>query len=94
MTEPIKNGNGIWRWVSGLLAALILGMAVQAMREPKDTVTQKEMALQLLVMQNKIDALSNQVAALQQSMNQTNYDVAGIAEKVGVTAHPVVAPAK
>lgn len=86
------NGNGLWKWVAGLLAALILGMAVQAVREPKDIVTQREMSTQLLILQNKIDTLSNEVAALRTTVNQQNTDLAGIAEKVGVAAHPVAAP--
>lgn len=86
------NGNGLWKWVAGLLAALILGMAVQIMREPRDIVTEKELALQLTQLQGKIDVMSNEVAALRQSVNQQSVDIAGIAEKVGVTAHPVVAP--
>lgn len=93
MTEIRTNGNGVWKWIAGLLAALMLGMGAQMLREPKDTVSEKEMQTQILVLENKIDTLNNEVAALRQSVNQQSTDIAGIAEKVGVTAHPVVAPA-
>lgn len=86
------NGNGVWKWIAGLLAALMMGMFIQVLREPKDMVTEKELALQLTQLQGKIDVMSNEVAALRQSVNQQSVDIAGIAEKVGVTAHPVVAP--
>ena len=88
------NGNGVWKWISGMLATLVLGYALHAVTQPKDAVTQHEMSTQLLILQNKIDVLSNEVAALRTTVNQQNTDLAGIAEKVGVTAHPVVAPVR
>lgn len=86
------NGNGVWRWVAVAACGILIGMFARSLQEPKDNVTQKDVSMQFLVMQNKIDTLSNEVAALRQSVNQQNTDIAGIAEKVGVTAHPVTAP--
>lgn len=88
----ISNGNGIWRWVAMSFGGILVGMMIQTFREPKDTVTEKEMSTQILILQNKIDTMSNEVAALRQSVNQQSTDIAGIAEKVGVAAHPVVSP--
>lgn len=92
MTETKGNGNWLSKIVAVASISVLFGMGVQTLREPKDNVTQHELALQLVQLQSKIDTLSNEVAALRQSVNQQSTDIAGIAEKVGVTAHPVTAP--
>lgn len=94
MSEERKptNGNGVWRWIAMAVCGVLLGMFVKTLAEPKDTVSEKELTLQVVQLQSKIDSLTNEVVALRASVNQQNVDIAGIASKVGVTAHPVVAP--
>ena len=64
-------------FISGAIA-LIIAKAT----EPRDIVTEKEMALQISQMNLKIDAQTNEIRALQATVNR-------VATKVGVT---VVAP--
>lgn len=86
------NGNGLWKYVAVTAVSVLLGMGIQVFREPKDTVSEKELTLRVLELQQKIDSQTSEISALRQSVNQQSVDIAGIATKVGVTAHPVTAP--
>jgi uncharacterized membrane protein YgaE (UPF0421/DUF939 family) len=91
-TKSNGNGNALWKFVGLTLSGLLLGILVTRLMAPVDTVTEKELSLQVLQLQAKIDSMTNEVVALRSSVNQQSVDIAGIAGKVGVTAHPVVAP--
>lgn len=92
MTE-IKNGKQeLWKYVAISTLSVLFGMGVQIFRTPTDVVKESEMNLRILELQGKIDAQTNEIVALRASVNQQSVDIAGIASKVGVTAHPVVAP--
>jgi len=71
---------------------VFLGLASAVLRAPTDAVTEREMNSRMLEIGDKLDAQSREIAALRQSVNQLSTDTAGIAMKVGVTAHPVTAP--
>jgi len=94
-SEP--NG-AIWKYVAISALSVLLGMAMQIFRTPavvpipSDTVYEKELNLRVLELQQKIDSQTSEISALRQSVNQQSVDIAGIAAKVGVTAHPVTAP--
>jgi cell division protein FtsL len=94
MTE--KNGKQeIWKWLAISALSILLGMGVQVLRTPAmptDAVYEKELNLRVLELQQKIDTQTSEISALRQSVNQQSVDIAGIAAKVGVTAHPVTAP--
>jgi hypothetical protein len=91
---PENNGNGIWKFLAVTSIGILLGMGVQLFREPTDVVKEKELDLRVLELQQKIDSQTNEIVALRSSVNQQSVDIAGIAAKVGVTAHPVVAPGR
>lgn len=104
VVKPIsENGNGLWKFLATGALAVLLGMGVQGLREPRDNVSEKELNQRLLDIQQrvdsanlqtqqKIDAQTSEIVALRASVNQQSVDIAGIASKVGVAAHPVVAP--
>jgi hypothetical protein len=97
MSEPNgKNGKQeLWKWLAIAALSVLLGMGVQVLRTPTpptDTVQEKELNLRILELQQKIDSQTSEISALRQSVNQQSVDIAGIAAKVGVTAHPVTAP--
>lgn len=99
MTEQKSNGNGLWKLLAVSVIGLLLGMVADAMRQPSDTVRERELELRLMVVDQKLEAqdnrlvtISNQLAAIQATQNQQNSDLARVAAKVGVTASPVVAP--
>lgn len=86
------NAKDIWKFVAVSALSILMGMGLQIFREPKDTVSEKEMNLRILELQQKIDQQTSEIVALRASVNQQSVDIAGIAGKVGVAAHPVVAP--
>jgi hypothetical protein len=93
------NGNGVWKVIAIATLSAFLGMGVELFREPKGIVTKIELDLLLeqqrtisLGLQSKIDGQTKEIVALRASVNQQSVDIAGIAAKVGVTAHPVVVP--
>ena len=99
MTENGKNGKQeVWKYIAISALSVLLGMGVQIFRTPtvvpipSDTVYEKELNLRVLELQQKIDTQTSEISALRQSVNQQSVDIAGIAAKVGVTAHPVTAP--
>jgi len=94
-----ENGKAIWKYLAISAMGLLLGMGTQMLREPKDMVNKTELTLMLeqqrsvsIELQAKIDAQTREIIALRASVNQQSVDIAGIASKVGVTAHPVVVP--
>jgi len=95
---PSEPNGAIWKYIAISALSVLLGMAMQIFRTPavvpipSDTVYEKELNLRVLELQSKIDTLTSEVSALRQSVNQLSTDTAGIAAKVGVTAHPVTAP--
>jgi hypothetical protein len=94
MTEDKSplNGNGVWKWIGVTLGGLILGAMFQNLRQPTNLVTESELSERVLELQQKIDSQTKEIVALRASVNQQSVDIAGIATKVGVTAHPVIAP--
>jgi hypothetical protein len=98
MSEPNNGKNGkqeVWKWLAVSALSVLLGMGVQIFRTPAvppDAVYEKELNLRILELQQKIDSQTSEISALRQSVNQQSVDIAGIAAKVGVTAHPVTAP--
>lgn len=95
---PSETNGAIWKYIAISALSVLLGMAMQIFRTPavvpipSDTVYEKELNLRVLELQQKIDSQTQEINALRGSVNQMSVDVAGIATKVGVTAHPVVAP--
>src|SRR5258708_4621847 len=91
-----ENGKQeVWKWAAISALSVLLGMGVQIFRTPvvpADAVYEKELNLRVLELQQKIDTQTSEISALRQSVNQQSVDIAGIAAKVGVTAHPVTAP--
>lgn len=92
MAEIKLNGNGLYKLLFAAALGILLGIGAQIFREPKDTVSEKELTLNVLTLQSKIDAQTSEIVALRSSVNQQSVDIAGIASKVGATAHPVIAP--
>lgn len=92
MTESNGKSSTLWKLVAVFALSTLLGMAAQIYRTPTDMVQEKELNLRILELQQKIDVQTAEIAALRQSVNQQSVDIAGIAAKVGVTAHPVTAP--
>lgn len=96
MTENEKNGKQeVWKYIAISALSVLMGMGVQVFRTPlppSDAVYEKELNLRILELQQKIDTQTSEISALRQSVNQQSVDIAGIAAKVGVTAHPVTAP--
>lgn len=82
MSEQLRNGNGMWKIIATCFISLSIGLIVAKATEPRDIVTEKELALQISQMNLKIDAQTNEIRALQATVNR-------IATKVGVT---VIAP--
>lgn len=82
----------LWKWLAVSAISVLLGMGVQILRTPPDIVQEKELNLRILELQEKIDAQTREITALRQSVNQQAVDIAGIAAKVGVSAHPAVSP--
>ena len=94
LTEKSEKA-ALWKWLAIAALSVLLGMAVQVYRTPvipADAVYEKELNLRVLELQQKIDTQTAEISALRQSVNQQSVDIAGIAAKVGVTAHPVTAP--
>jgi len=92
---PTEPNGAIWKFAAISALSVLLGMGVQVLRTPApppDAVYEKELNLRILELQQKIDTQTNEISALRQSVNQLSTDTAGIAAKVGVTAHPVTAP--
>jgi hypothetical protein len=87
-----SNGNGIWKIIAVGFIGLALGGTAEFFRAPKDVVTERELTERVLELQQKIDSQTNEIIALRSSVNQQAVDIAGIASKVGATAHPVVTP--
>jgi hypothetical protein len=87
-----SNGNRIWKIIAVGFIGLTLGGTAEFFRAPKDVVTERELTQTVLELQAKIDSQTNEIIALRSSVNQQAVDIAGIASKVGATAHPVVAP--
>ena len=96
MTDEPKNGKQeVWKYIAISALSVLIGMGVQIFRTPvvpADAVYEKELNLRILELQQKIDTQTSEISALRQSVNQQSVDIAGIAAKVGVTAHPVTAP--
>jgi hypothetical protein len=88
----MANGDGIWKVVAVAFMGITIGGAAEFLRSPKDQVTERELNLRVLELQQKIDTQTSEIIALRSSVNQQSVDIAGIAIKVGVTAHPVIAP--
>lgn len=93
MTETKANGTGeLWKYIAIALSSLFLGMMAQSIREPRDTVQEKELNERVLELNQKIDAQTKEIIALRSTVNQMSVDIASVAEKVGTTAHPVIVP--
>jgi cell division protein FtsL len=88
----VTNGNGVWKYIAMSAIGILLGMGVQVFREPKDMITEKELNRAVAELQAKIDAQTKEIIALRSSVNQQSVDIAGIASKMGVTAHPAAVP--
>jgi hypothetical protein len=86
------NGNGVWKVIAIAFIGVMIGIGTEFLRTPKDVVTEKELTLRVVELQGKIDIQTTEIIALRSSVNQQAVDIAGIATKVGVTAHPVIAP--
>jgi hypothetical protein len=82
----------LWKYVAISALGVLLGMGAQIFRQPTDVVQEKELNLRILELQQKIDTQTNEIVALRQSVNQQAVDIAGIAAKVGVSAHPAATP--
>lgn len=72
------NGNGLWKLIAACFISMSIGLIVAKATEPRDIVTEKELALQVSQMNLKIDAQTNEIRALQATVNR-------VAKKVGVT---------
>jgi hypothetical protein len=91
-SEVLQSGNGFYKWGFVTIAALLLGMFAQNLRTPTNIVTEPELTQRVLELQNKIDTQTREIIALRSTVDQQSFDIAAIASKVGVTAHPVIAP--
>ncbi len=77
----VSNGNGnnpvVWKWISGLLATLIIGMWLTYLTLIKNIVTQEDLARQLAPMNEKTDVLIRKV-------DEQHDDIANIKTNVAV----------
>lgn len=89
-----SNGKDLWKFLATGAMAVLLGMGVETLRTPKGVVTTDELNLNILKLQQEINSQTAEIIALRATANQQSVDIAGIATKVGVSAHPVVAPSQ
>ena len=82
----------MWKFLAVSAMSVMFGMWVQVLRTPTETVNEKILTIQISELHQQIDGQTAEIAALRQSVAQLSVDTAQIAEKVGVTAHPVTAP--
>ena len=90
-TNKTMQVQQLWQWLAVACASVLFGMFIQQLRSPSP-VTQSELTERVVELQDKIDAQTKEIVALRASVNQQSVDIAGVAAKVGSTAHPVVAP--
>lgn len=96
---PAKGSNDVYKTVSMCLASALLTLAGAYFATTKNAVTKDEVPA--LVQQNnpytqdakdikaKLDDLRDRVIHLDDHQRQMGEDVAAIAAKAGVTAHPI-----
>jgi hypothetical protein len=99
VSEQPRNNNGIYKVAAISLASIVISLIGAYFVATHNTVTKEE--LPALIIQNnpyiqdakdiksKLDDLKERVIRLDDYQKQIGQDVANVAAKAGVTAHPV-----
>lgn len=78
--------------MASTLATIVITMSVSYVAFAKDAVTKEDLQRELSDVRAKLDEIQKEEARQEAQIQQTDIDVARIATKLEITAHPVATP--
>lgn len=78
------ENSGVWKWVSGVLAAAVCGLLGTIYGVTRDTITKSDLVTAIATQQKQIDADEQRTVRLENSLYEINVSLGEVKGALGI----------